>query len=80
MAETDRPTRVALRLSAKMSAVAQKMRDRNPVGFGKRQLTTPEYRARWIGMSESERQAEMESVGFDDVADRLKEDANAPPQ
>jgi hypothetical protein len=74
MAEQDRATKVALRLSDKMGRVSKRLRDNNPVGFGKQLITTSEYRKRWLGMTESERNGEIERQGLDVISDRLSEE------
>jgi len=74
MAEQDRATKVALKLSGKMSKVSKRLRDNNPIGFGKQLVTTNEYRNRWLGMTESERNGEIERQGLDVISDRLSEE------
>ena len=72
MAQEDRSTRVARKLSERMTRVAQNIQGDNPLGLGVQQFTPAEYQRRWMKMTGDERDAAMQREGPDMVLDRLR--------
>ncbi len=71
MPESDRTTRVAEIFSARLTRVAERIRKKNPLGFGAVSLTREEYRSRYMAMSAEQRDEEINRDGIDTVMDRL---------
>ena len=73
MPESDRTTRIAERLSGRMTRVAQRIQKKNSLGFGKVSLTREEYRTRFMAMSAEQRDEEINRDGIDTIMDRLEQ-------